>query len=120
MIPRRAAMIAAVAAYAWWATALRPFSTPATIAIVGAGALAEGAGLTYRHRRPRPIVRRGVAVWLVVAALLSCWQLAAFVQEPRQAHPTVSSIINDTLDAHLVRALACVGWLVVARKLAQQ
>jgi hypothetical protein len=120
MTPRRAVAIAALMAYGWWATSLRPFSAVAALAVVGAGVVAVGWGATHRRPRGGPIERRGVAVWLVLATLLAGWQLAAFAQQPRSAHPTLSSIANAVFDGHLVQALACTVWLIVAGKLGEQ
>ena len=111
-------------AYGWWATSLRPFSAAATVAVVGAGALGIGWGVTQRRRRnePRGADRGAVPVvgWLLLAAILATWQLAAYLQEPRSDHPTLSSIANAALDAHLVRALVCAGWLIFAVRLAER
>jgi hypothetical protein len=118
MTPRRAAAIAALVVVGWWATSLRPFSAAATLAVVGAGVLAMAWGFTHRRPRTQPDERRGVGVWLLLAAILAAWQLAAYVQEPRSGHPTLSSMANAALEPHAVRALACAGWLLVAARLA--
>jgi len=108
--------VLAALAYAWWATGLRPFSAGATAAIVGAGAV---AALLGRFAAPP---RRGIASttpaaaapWVLAVAALAAWQLAALVQEPRDDHPTLSSLTNATLDARPVRAMALAAWLAGA------
>ena len=90
----------------------------AAVAVVGAGVVALLWGATHRHPRSCPIERRDLAVWIVLAAVLAGWQLAAFVQEPRSMHPTISSIADFVLETHVAQALACAGWLIIMGKLA--
>ena len=120
MTPRRAITIAALVAYGWWATSLQPFSTAATIAVVGAGVIAIAWGATRRRRRDRTVVRRGLTGWLLLAVILGGWQLAAYVDEPRSEHPTLSSLTNGALDTHLAQAFACAAWLIAAAALARR
>ena len=117
---RRGLALAALVAYGWWATSLQPFSAAAAFAVVGAGVVAVVWGAMHRHRRRDAIERRGLAMWLPLTLALAAWQLAAFVQEPRSQHPTLSSMANVVLEPHFVRALACAAWLLVAVKLAER
>jgi hypothetical protein len=109
---------AALLGIGWWITGLRPFSFAATVAVLGAGAVAIVWGL--RHGRPRRVVehRRGLIGWAVLAVLLAGWQLAAYLRTPRSEHPTLSSMANTVLEPHPVQAVAFVAWLVVAAELA--
>jgi hypothetical protein len=120
MTPGRAAAFAALVVYGWWATSLPPFSGVAALAVLAGGVVALGWGITHRRPRSRPIERRGLTVWLVLALALAGWQLVAFVQEPRSRHPTISSITNAVLETHVAQALAFAGWLFVAVKLAER
>jgi hypothetical protein len=122
---RLAACVAAgagVAAYAWWAVALAPFSSGATAAVVLAGAAAMASGA--RERRPRRSAVRGspagMATWAVLAAAAAAWQLAAYLQHSRADHPTISSLTNEVLDSHLARAVAFIVWIAAARALARR
>jgi hypothetical protein len=116
----RVVAVAALFVYGWWATGRRPFSSVATVAVVGAGLVAIVWGL--RHRRPRrPVTTtRGLGGWAVLAALLAAWQLAAYAQTPRSEHPTLSSIANAVLEPHPLQAVAFVAWLVLAAELAMR
>jgi hypothetical protein len=111
----------AVAAIAWWVTGLEPFSLEMTIVVLGAGLAAVALG--SRNRRPQatgaPPTHGGVA-WVVIAAALAAWQLAAYLQHPRSEHPTLSSLANELLDNHPARAVAFVAWCVVAYQLARR
>ena len=111
----------AAASYAWWVTALPPFSASATMAVLGGGVLALGVG---RRRRPTSTAAaaattRGVVLWVVLTSALAAWQVAAFVQSPRAEHPTLSSLANTALDPRPVRALAVIAWLAGAAWLAR-
>ena len=117
-----ATTVVAVLAYAWWATGLRPFTDPALAATIGGGLAAMVAG-ALRRRSPGPVHAApsgGMAVWVALFAALTAWEVAAFLQQPRADHPTLSSISNSVLDAHPVRALAFVVWLAVAAELARR
>lgn len=119
----RGAACSAAAAYAWWATGLRPFSGPLTAAVVGAGIAAMAAGAAFGRRprrRPAEIPGRRAAVWAGLFAALAAWELAAYVQQPRSEHPTLSSLADAVLDPHPVRAAAFLAWLAAAAVLARR
>lgn len=107
----RAAGAAVVFAYAWWATGRSPFTTTATLTVVGAGLVAIGIGHALRpENRPRP-ARSGAGRWVVILVALAGWQLQAYLQQPRSEHPTLSSLTNAALDSHTGRALAFTAWV---------
>jgi hypothetical protein len=121
----RLVVVIALAACAWWVVGLQPFSGGATVAVVGAGAAVMIIGWWERRRRQtvdttddRDVA--GVAVWAAWAVVAGAWQLAAYLQHPRDDHPTVSSLTNALLDSHVTRAVAFVLWIVAARGLARR
>lgn len=109
-----AAGAAGIFAYAWWATGRRPFTTTATLAVVGAGLAAMAVGQARRPQSESRLTRAGAVGWVVVLIALAVWQLLAYVQQPRSEHPTLSSLSNAALESHTVRALAFTAWLVAA------
>jgi hypothetical protein len=116
--PAQAGLLAVAITYAWWATSLRPFSAPCLWATGAGGAAAVAVGLRgpRRERAPRPRrerARAGRALWAVLLVALCGWELASFVQHPRAAHPTISSLANGVLGHHPARAAAMVLWLVI-------
>lgn len=119
-----AAGVGAAAAYAWWATGLRPFSAALTVAVMGGGAAAMAAGTAARRRTgaaaAAPAATRDVAGWALLFGALTLWELAAYLQHPRSEHPTVSSLADGVLDPHPVRAGVFVVWLAVAAVLARR
>jgi hypothetical protein len=114
------AAVIAVTAYAWWAVGLPAFSAVATMAVVGAGAAAMVAGDRVRRRGRRTAAAGRVLPWLALAGLLAVVQLIAYAQQPRDEHPTLSSLTNAALDSHAARAAAFVGWLAAAVELARR
>ena len=50
---------------------------------------------------------------------LAAWELASFLQHPRSRHPTLSSLTNDVLAHHPLRALAMLAWLAAGVVLAR-
>lgn len=109
----------AVAAYGWWAVGRPPFSASATAAVVGAGVVAMVVGARWRIG-PGAVHRGNVLGWAVVVLALAGWQLQAYVQEPRDDHPTLSSLIGALVDTRPERAVLFLAWLVVARELARR
>lgn len=104
----------AVVAYgaAWWIVALPPFSASATVAVLIAGGVAAVVGAVTRPERSPPSGGcTWIAGWVVLAAAAGGWQLAAWLQQPRDDHPTLSSLANAILDTHPARAAAFVLWL---------
>ena len=111
---------AAVCGYAWWAVGLAPFSSAASLAVVLAGGAAAVLGSRARRPAASPADRRRTAPWLVLVAAGAAVQLAAYLQHPRDDHPTLSSLTNALLDSHVARAAAFVAWLVAAAELARR
>lgn len=112
--------------YAWWVVGLPPFSTRATIVVVGTGMLAAVAGAVVGTRwlparRRRATWRQpGLVVWLGLCALLLGWQLTSWMQHPRDEHPTLSSITNEALDPRPTRMVAFLAWLAVTALVARR
>jgi hypothetical protein len=109
-------------AFGWWATGLPPFSGAAAATVVGAGATAVAFALAQR-RTPSAQGRSSAGStvgWVVLLAALAAWQLQAYFQHPRTAHPTLSSLANAALDSHAARTAAFAAWLVGAYRLARR
>jgi hypothetical protein len=114
------AACALVGAYGWRAVGLPPSSAAATLAVVLAGGAAAALGMCRR----RPVTPRrpgsSVAPWAVLAAVAAVWQLAAYLQHPRDDHPTLSSLTNAALGSQVARTAAFVAWLLMAMALARR
>lgn len=106
--------------YGWWAVSLPPFSATATAAVLLAGGVALVSG-AYQPRRQRPEIEvRGAAAWAVLVVLGGLWQVAAYLQHPRDEHPTLSSLANGLLDSQPARAAAFALWIVAAVRLSRR
>lgn len=109
------ALVCAALAYGWWVTALAPFSAVSTVAVVGAGAAAMALGRRWGFpNEVRAEAPPGAYLWVVLIAVTAAWELAAYVQQPRHDHPTLSYLANAVLAQHHVRAAAFAGWLAGA------
>lgn len=85
----------------------------------GIGAMVLGA----RQRRPpgaEHVHLRWTLAWAVLVLLLAGWELAAWAQQPRADHPTVSSLAGPVLDWRPVRAATFLAWLAGAAALARR
>ncbi|HZI37825.1 MAG TPA: hypothetical protein VFF24_05920 [Acidimicrobiia bacterium] len=107
-------------AYAWVATGLRPFTLPALMATLAGGlvAILVGGRLTAPVVSPGPV--RGAWVWPTLGSAVALWELQAFLQHPRSAHPTISSLTNNLMQNHVSRAGAMLAWLAVGVWLARR
>lgn len=116
-----AALIGPAVAFAWWATGLRPFTDPplVTVPLSGLAAMALGARW-LPPRTPAAATRRPLLLWGVLAISLAAWQLAAFLQQPREEHPTLSSLANALFENRPARAIAFLLWLAGAAALARR
>lgn len=99
--------------FAWWATSLPPFSLMASaVVVVSGGAVMVAGTRSPRRQEPPAIPLRAVRPWLAVASAAAAWQVAAYLQHPRDEHPTISSLLNSLLDSHPAQAAGFVLWLV--------
>jgi hypothetical protein len=120
-------VLAVLIAYGWWATGLRPFTAPALVVTLATGGVVLAVGARTGRRRSgvaeKPstsAATEGLAVWGILALALAAWEVSAFVQLPRSAHPTLSSLANLAFESHPVRAAAFVLWMVAGYGMARR
>lgn len=106
--------------YAWWAVSLPAFSKTATMAVLLAGGAAVVWGARKDRRRRPEVELRRAAPWALLAVVGGLWQMAAYLQHPRDEHPTLSSLTNALLDSHPARSAALVLWLVATSELSRR
>jgi hypothetical protein len=117
----RLAAAAGGAALAWWIADLRAFTLPALAAVEASGIAAMLLGSTRRVvRRTQRWPWPRLAVWAAIILCLIGWQLLAYQELPRSEHPTISSLTNEPLDSHPVRAVAFLAWVAVAGALGRR
>lgn len=105
--------MALAVAYGWWAAARTPFTLEAHVAT-----LAPAAALLWFGRRDRSATApsepsvpvTGLAAWGLLVGAVVGFELFNYLQQPRQAHPTMSSLVNE-VDTTAVRRLLFVAWL---------
>ena len=118
---RVAVAMVALLAYSWWAVSRPPFSAAATLAVMAAGAAATFWGAVGpRPARPRPDLERDWRWWAVLAVVTALWQGASYLQHPRQAHPTLSSLTNEVLDTLWARTAAFVLWVLATVRIVRR
>ncbi len=117
----RPVAVGVVAVYSWWATAVPPFSALGTVTVLAAGAAAMLAGT--KRRRPAgagPASERPHPSWALLFAAICVWELIAYLQHPRDEHPTLSHLANLALTSHTARATAFAAWVAGAFALARR
>ena len=99
---------------------LRPFTLPALVATLAGGLVVILVG----GRMSAPAAARdpvgGAWVWLALGGATALWELQAFLQHPRSAHPTISSLTNNLMQSHVSRAGAMLVWLAAGVWLARR
>jgi hypothetical protein len=119
--------VVAALAYAGLASCTRPFTIGADLVVAAPLAVAVVA-MVVRSRSPgiravdqpgrAPRRSPGSVAWAVLAAAALGWELFCFTSEPRNAHPTLSSLM-DMADATrwgkvlLFAAWMALGWYLV-------
>jgi hypothetical protein len=112
VLPVLAAVVVAVL-YSWATSRLTPLTWPATLATVLPGLVVCGIALLRPPTRCSAPRRWGVAAlmpWVVLAVLVCGWQLYAFVQDSRIAHPTLSALASPLFATSAERRM--VGYLL--------
>jgi hypothetical protein len=107
-------------AYAALVATVRSFTWPALVLTAIAGTVVLVLAARQPARRAPGTRPRGILLWATLAAAVIAWELVAYVQSPRDAHPTISSMI-DALETHRpLRGLLFVGWIALGRELARR
>ncbi len=137
----RAAVVATVLAYSWWATTFRAFTWPMRITTALPGVvLFAAAARDHRRRaglrawlsqwrtvlgdahpylpiRSKVAWRAGTVVWSLLIAAIAGWELMARLNGPRSQYPTISSMADALTQSHAIRFLVFVLWLLFGRDL---
>ena len=113
--PAVVVVVALALVYAWFASALRPFTHPEAIA-VAIPIVIGGIALLRRPTRPAGDAaatgtRRGIWVWRGLLGAFLVWELVSFRLSPRVDHPTISSIADAAMSTHPGRFAVFVAWL---------
>jgi hypothetical protein len=118
---RATALVMVALVYAWVAGGLRPFTWPAAVSTT-VGGLAIFV-LAWRYRGTPAQVRHDphwLTAWTVWLAAATGWELWALSMTPRASHPTISSMINSTVESHPGRSIAVLAWVALGWWLARR
>ena len=127
--PDRRVVLVCVVLYAALASLTRPLTDAAAVAVaVPAVAVLVLAGIgrpSAEHGGIDPGVRRTAALWAVVAALGTAWELAAWLQQPAYnvasyEHPTVSALFDPVTEARIPRFATWCCWLYVGYRVVRR
>jgi hypothetical protein len=112
---RRAAILAAVVAYALVAAVCRPLTQASLVAVLLAGVPLCWAGVRRRPRRAAPVGRRSVVVWSGLGVLAGAVELAVRLGPDDTAHPTLSTLADPVLATYPGRVAGYLLWLGAGR-----
>ncbi len=109
---------AALGAYCWFSADLRPFTIPIGAAVAVPAVVV--AILAWARSDSRTSIaaeqkaaRRPAALWAVLFALLTGFEVAAYLSSPRRDHPTLSSMADALMNTHPGRAAVFALWLLL-------
>ncbi len=119
-------VLVASAALAALAATTRPFTLAAdAVVTVGFAGLVAVLVMQWRHRPEPPLIARRsgpsptprwgrrLALWVVPVAAAVGWELFNYLETPRAAHPTVSSMLDAVDATHVGHGLVFAGWLAL-------
>jgi hypothetical protein len=107
----RAAVIAAVVAYALVAATCRPLTSAALGAVLVVGTPLCWVGVRHRPRRAEPVGARSVAVWSGLGGLAAVFELGVWLGPDDIAHPTLSTLADPVLSTYPGRAIGYLLWV---------
>ncbi|MHB8318480.1 MAG: hypothetical protein ACYDEP_04495 [Acidimicrobiales bacterium] len=124
--------------FSWFASASKPFTTPADLYTATPLVLAtvvillqlfnpSTRGLTVLRRVvarnskvPDHAELKGGTPWILLAALVVAWELACYLLGPRAQHPTISSLYNIAARIRWVKASIIALWISLGAYLLKQ
>ncbi|HTS97927.1 MAG TPA: hypothetical protein VMI33_15045 [Streptosporangiaceae bacterium] len=114
--PLRASLIGlGLAAYSWIAAGTVPFTRNALLIVLLPGAVAAVIAYGRPPRRipaPQSMDVAGFSYWAIAVTALFEWEASGFRDSSPWWHPSLTELINPTLDAHPVKAVAILVWLL--------
>jgi hypothetical protein len=101
--------------YCWVASATKPFSANALVAVLIPGAVL--GAIAYRRppqRIPPPdsLDIAGFSYWMIGVAVLFEWEASSFSAGSHFWHPSLTDLVNLAIAQHPLRSVAMLLWLL--------
>jgi hypothetical protein len=112
---RKAVIGAGLAAYAWVAGAMPPFTARSLLSVLVPGAVLGAIAYGHPPRRIRPpdhIDVAGFSYWAIGVALLFEWEASAVISGSRWWHPSLTELVNPLIGPHPLKSAAMAAWLL--------
>ncbi len=112
----KAALACILVSYSWIAAASAPFSMRALVTVLIPGAVIGALAYAWPPRRippPEHLDVAGFSYWAICIAALFEWEAAAFKDNSRWWHPSLTDLVNPLISPHPVRTAAFLIWLLV-------
>ena len=114
-LAKRLAVGIGLAAYCWAAAGAAPFTITALLWVLLAGAVIGGIAFWRPPERIPPPDRldvTGFSYWAIGVAALFEWEAAAFKDNARWWHPSLTDLINPLIAPHPLKSAAILLWLL--------
>jgi hypothetical protein len=112
---KRAGVVAALAAYSWFAAATVPFTRNALLIVLVPGAVLVGIAYIRPPKRIPPPERldlTGFSYWAFAVGALLEWEASAFKDGAPSWHPALTTLIDPVLGTRPVKAAGILIWLL--------
>ena len=119
----RRPVLALALVYAWFGAYAPSFTLTSDAVVVGGVVPVLVAMVFCRNRRlplPASIRPRGVATWALILGSFAVQEVVNVALGSHRPHPSLSVLLDPTLDNHLARAAALFVWIGVGLELARR
>jgi hypothetical protein len=118
LTPAAIAGLAGAACWSWFASGVRTFTRPAEVLTFIPALAVLVLTLRPKARFTVPLAAprsqwRTLLPWVAAVVVVVGWELSELFSQPRQGHPTLSSITNALLSTHPSRFLGFLAWLLL-------
>jgi hypothetical protein len=112
---RRTVIGTGLVAYSWVAGSTAPFSTKALLSVLFPGVVLAVIAYGWHPERippPEHLDVTGFSYWVICVAALFEWEAAAFKDNSRWWHPSLTDLVNPIIAPHPMKSAAILVWLL--------